>query len=232
LIAVLMPGPKSKKTTPMRVPTISIGDMAERSRSNSTGAQENKKPAKSEEPVQPQFAKMAPVSPAEFTLLRDRYGRTDPFEPLYVIEEKVFEEIVELPEINPLPPMILRNPPNLVLSAIALREGEGFAIINGEILRVGDYVEDFAVNKIEKDSVELYNDMGDRAILRIKQEYKGAFDTSNGTLSNINVEPELLPAAKRKLQKLDLPPVTDFTPGNYDYHDDVIDITISPETGR
>lgn len=155
---------------------------------------------------------------SDFELLTDRYGRSDPFAPFYEIPQPE-ERLLDMPPIEPLPPMILESPPNMHLSAVSIQQnGVGMAVINGDIVRIGDYVMGFRVHYISKSRVELINELGDKAILRIQQAIPRGYDVSSGEISNIQEEPEEEPrrnAVQRRQQSpLPLPPSnwTDLRP--------------------
>jgi hypothetical protein len=146
-------------------------------------------------------ASVAPMG--DFELLAERYGRSDPFAPIFETPAAAPVEEVEVgfPGITPLPPMVVRNPPNFSLSAIAMRGGRGIAIVNGDILRQGDFVDEYTVKLIASDRVELVSDMGDKIILRIKQEIKTGMDDSGGA-SSIEITPAIPARAAKQPRKL------------------------------
>ncbi len=147
---------------------------------------------------------------SDFELLNDRYGRSDPFAPFYDIPEPD-ETLLDIPAIEPLPPMILESPANMKLTAVSIQDdGTGMAIINGEIVRVGDYVLGFRVHYISQNRVELINELGDKAILRIKQAVPTGYEVTRGEISNIQKVPEKQPQRTviptRQQSPLPLPP--------------------------
>lgn len=173
---------------------------------------------------------------ADFELLAERYGRSDPFVPLYKVPSAgAGEDVVELPEISPLPPMQLRNPPRLILSGIAIQNRRGIAVINGEILREGGEIEGYVVDMIAPDRVELHNDMGDTVVLRIKQEVKLNYDMSGSSISNMeemrsadNKARNPAPAAgKVSVNREPLKPVTEKEV--WDYYDREFPDSAAPE---
>ncbi len=56
-----------------------------------------------------------------------------------------------------LPLLSKSNPAQLVLNGIISMEGEYLALINNQILKEGDYVQDKRIISITKDKVELYS---------------------------------------------------------------------------
>ncbi|MEW5946107.1 MAG: hypothetical protein AB1742_07910, partial [bacterium] len=95
----------------------------------------------------------------------------------------------EAHDLPPLPPLVLRNPPDLRLTAISLSTGGGgFAVLNGEIVREGSIIGKYVVESIAADTVELISASGERAILEIKHAYAPGFDVSAGSISNIEEE--------------------------------------------
>jgi hypothetical protein len=139
-------------------------------------------------PVADAAAMAASVSGDNMDLLRERYGRDNPFAPLYDIPAKtaVSDRIPTLPLMQP----VLTSfslPVDFKLSAIALRNGKGIAVIDGEILRVGDSIRDYTVANIRQDQVLLRGSFGDKIVLKLKQELRGVFDASNKEISNINI---------------------------------------------
>ncbi len=161
--------------------------------------------------VAPHLAASA-LPTTDFELLQERYGRTDPFAPVYEMPKKspaaVFNE--ELPFIAPVTPFVF-NPPVFKLTAISVSNGKGMAIIDGELLAVGDRIKEFTVTGIKADQVTLRSDLGDKMYLKLKQEIKNAFNTSGNSISNIDVkqpepEPTFIPSPKReRIAPLPLP---------------------------
>lgn len=141
------------------------------------------RPAKKKNKPVAAAASMA-MDPAEFAMMADRYGRNDPFSPFFDIQEFT-GELINLPDLEPLPPMIMQNPSTMKLSAIVLKSGVGTAIVNGEVLYVGDTIQGFTVSEITFDKVVLLNELKDKAILRLKQEGLPDFNVNNNTISNI-----------------------------------------------
>lgn len=125
----------------------------------------------------------------DFELMQERYGRDNPFAPLYDLPLKqapVVTQMADFPELNPVfenaPP-----PPNFNLTAIAVRNGQGIAIIDGEIYRIGDNAKDYTVASIKPDQVILNGRYGAKVTLRLKQELRGNFESRNNEITNINV---------------------------------------------
>jgi hypothetical protein len=131
----------------------------------------------------------SPLLENDFELLQERYGRDNPFAPLYdvPVKKSFSEKIATLPMMMPVPPPV-SIPPEFRLSAIAIRNGQGIAIIDGEILREGDSVKNFNIISIKPDQVELRGKYGDTVYLKLRQQYHGNFDTSKSEISNIYVK--------------------------------------------
>lgn len=131
-----------------------------------------------------------PPQAAGFALMADRYGRSDPFAPFYDVKE-FREQPMELPDLDPLPPMLLKNPANMKLTAIVFKKGVGMAIINSEVLYKGDAIQGFQVKELTVDKVVLVNDMDDKIVLQLKQEGMEGFGSFGDGLSNIQELPVL-----------------------------------------
>ncbi|HOY64376.1 MAG: hypothetical protein BWY28_02617 [bacterium ADurb.Bin236] len=140
-------------------------------------------------PVKPPAAKPAPQAaamiPEDIDLLQERYGRPDPFAPLFDLPVEPEITDFDLPDLFPLPAPMPRSVPNFKLSAVALGGGAPMAVINGQILGVGDGIEDFAISSIQMDGVKLVGADGYEIVLKIKQDMKGLFDVAPGSISNV-----------------------------------------------
>lgn len=66
------------------------------------------------------------------------------------------EDFEKKPALN-LPLVSKPNSPQLVLNGIMTMEGEYTALINNQILKEGDYIQDMRIISITKDKVELYS---------------------------------------------------------------------------
>lgn len=182
-------GSSSKKAPPpakkkKAVQAVSVDNYGEE-----LANQARRAPAKKQQPVKKKKQAVAAASmamdPAEFALMADRYGRNDPFTPFFNIEEFT-GELIDLPDLEPLPPMIMQNPSSMKLSAIVINENVGTAIINDEVLYVGDSIQGFTVSEISFDKVTLTNELKDKAILRLKQEGMPDFNVNNNAISNVH----------------------------------------------
>lgn len=184
---VLFPAPKSAKKTSLAPPAEENMEAIMREREQRAielgvlPPKSTPPPKKAPPPIA--TARMA-IDPAEFAMMADRYGRNDPFSPFFNIEEFT-GELMDLPDLEPLPPMIMQNPPSMRLTAIVLRDGVGTAVVNGEVLYVGDVIAGFTVSEITIDKVILLNELKDKAILRLKQEGMPSFNVNSGSISNI-----------------------------------------------
>lgn len=127
-----------------------------------------------------------------FELLRERLGRDDPFAPLHPVVAQASELTDDMLQLPLLPPMTVENPPEHRLTAIAMRDGQGIAIVNGEIVREGDFVDRFVVDSISSKEVILLSGMGEKILLTIRQAAIPDFTTSGGVISNIPAEAEPL----------------------------------------
>jgi len=166
------------------------------------------------QPATPQLAASALPTP-DFELLQERYGRSDPFAPIYEPPKKasapVFTE--DLPFLAPVAPVVF-NPPSFKLTAISVSGGKGMAIIDGELLRVGDRIKEFTVTGIKPDQVTLRSDLGDKIYLKLRQEIKTAYDVSGNSISNIDVkkqEPEAVVVPSEKRQRMAPLPLPEYT---------------------
>jgi hypothetical protein len=150
---------------------------------------EARKKAAQSDPVKPPAAKTAPQTaamiPEDIDLLQERYGRPDPFAPLFELPVEPEMADFELPDLFPLPAPAPRSVPVFKLSAVALGGGAPMAVINGQIIGVGDRIEDFAVSSIQMDGVKLVGADGYEVVLKIKQDIKGLFDVAPGSISNV-----------------------------------------------
>ncbi|HOX29406.1 MAG TPA: hypothetical protein PLQ76_09670 [bacterium] len=165
----------------------------------------------------------ASVSSNDFSLLEDRYGRPDPFAPLYPPPAKpaIVEDFFPAPPklVRPLLPSVLENPPSFSLTAISIKGNSVLAVINGELARVGDSILGFTIRSITSDKVEMKSAEGDKVILRIKQDTHGLFDVRGSNISNMN-QAQPSPAGLLRGNASDVefspvpgklpPPVTDF----------------------
>ncbi|MFH1538191.1 MAG: hypothetical protein ABIH66_04480 [bacterium] len=124
----------------------------------------------------------------DFELLRERLGRDDPFAPLYPVEAEAAELPDDMLKLPMLPPMAVKNPPGQHLSATAMRDGRGIAIINGEIVREGDFIDRFVVDQIKEREVTLSSGTGEQIVLTIRQIDLPDFSVSGGVISNIPAE--------------------------------------------
>jgi len=140
-------------------------------------------------PAKPPAAKPVPQAaamvPEDIDLLQERYGRPDPFAPLFDLPVEPEIADFDLPDLFPLPAPMPRSVPSFKLSAVALGGGAPMAVINGQILGVGDGIEDFAVSSIQMDGVKLVGADGYEIVLKIKQDMKGLFDVAPGSISNV-----------------------------------------------
>jgi len=222
VVALLMPGKKGR--SPFREPALPerplsqtemlMAELEGRSAPEhapaAPAAQQNPVAQPAPAPPPPAAFAAASVIPADsedFELLAERYGRTDPFAPLIELPSSVDEDdddVVELPEISPLPPILPKPMPSLNLTAVAIRNGKGIAVINGKILRVGDDVAGYTVMKIAADRVELVDQLGDTATLRIRQETPPSWEVIPGLLAPL---PDFTPPPRKK-DSTRLSPVT------------------------
>jgi len=174
-------------------------------------------------------------SSENFELLQERYGRDNPFAPLYAIQPKTPpppELDANLPELSPIVPKIVYNPPDFHVTAIGIKDGQGIAVINGEILHVGDTIQDFTVMSITQDQVQLKDGMGDKLYLKLKQELRGDYNANKKEISNIGIKKQQSapkpPAVKYRDNSQNfapgpLPPLPDYSiPGPDDFKFDNI----------
>lgn len=135
---------------------------------------------------------MENIAPGGMDLLQDRLGRDDPFEPLHasVMSDAPMSLPDEAFNLPILPPMTVENPPDFRLSAIAVRDAKGIAIINGEIVGEGDYIGRYMVKTISAKTVALESMLGEKTVLTIQQGQAAGFSTSSGVISNVSEKPK------------------------------------------
>ncbi|MEW6202125.1 MAG: hypothetical protein AB1546_09130 [bacterium] len=177
--------------------------------------QQQPPPAQTAPPAQPPSPpSLAPTQAAssfpDFELLRERFGRSDPFAALHPVE--VAEAAIpkeSFPNLPPLPPLTIENPPDLQLTAIGMKNGKGTAVINGEVISEGEIIGRYAVDLITSDSVRLVSAFGERVTLNIKQEFIPGYNIRGSEITNI---PEELPKKEGVINILPQwpPPPTDI----------------------
>jgi len=200
-VLVLFPAHKSKKPAP----TIKTGNAVQqlevrRQQTKRNVNRAQKRPAKpKKKPVS--TASIAAIPEEDFELLSERFGRDDPFSPFFKIPAVSGDQLVDLPDLDPLPPMIIENPSNMTLSAIAVNDkGQGSAVINGEVYHEGDYILGYRVHTITVSRVELVNDLNDMVILPLRQKLIDGFSVTGNSISNITEEDvnQILPLPHRR----------------------------------
>jgi len=67
-------------------------------------------------------------------------------------EEAVIRHTAFLPQMPPKPPVVL---PTLVLHSVMIGKDSNFATINGQLVKEGDRVDDYLVERIASNGVEL-----------------------------------------------------------------------------
>jgi len=191
--------PKKPSSPLKNVPTVTEiqsasrakvgGDEVEAELMAATQAEGAAPAAQQPAPAKPPAAKPVPQAAAmvaeDIDLLQERYGRPDPFAPLFDLPVEPEIADFDLPDLFPLPAPMPRSVPNFKLSAVALGGGAPMAVVNGQILGVGDGIEDFAVSSIQMDGVKLVGADGYEIVLKIKQDMKGLFDVAPGSISNV-----------------------------------------------
>lgn len=213
IIAAIFTKPPSYKPAPIRVGNPMGGSM-QRPATPAPAAQTPPKPAQAPAPTPtptpvptppPAQANAGPAMP-DFELLQDRFGRDDPFSPLHPPAPKPPALPVNLPGTPlpglatgvPLPATPIDNSLQFRLTAISMNGGEGMAIINNEVFRVGDSIKNYVIQQITPDGVRMKSDVGEILNLRIHQEASGGYSVQPGLISNIQqVAPTPTPAPTR-----------------------------------
>jgi hypothetical protein len=200
ITVVYFTGPKKPKATVTAPDTISQrseGRGLEQNPDDFTGSTEQpaESPAANQIKAIPAALPEASISAStlsvgnDLELLKERYGRENPFAPLYEMPAKpvAAETLPTLPMMQPVFTPI-SQPPSFKLTAISIQNGSGIAIIDGELVRTGDTIKEYDVIGIKPDQVVLRGSFGEKIALKLRQEFHGRFDTSKNEISNINLK--------------------------------------------
>jgi hypothetical protein len=131
----------------------------------------------------------------DFELLKDRFGRSDPFAPLHppvkaapALPPPMPMDLPKLPVGVSLPPLYVDRSLQFNLTGISMMgDGRGIALMNGQMLHVGEMIKNYTITQITKDTVKLRSDVGENVTLTIKQAAQQTSDLRiiNGVISNV-----------------------------------------------